>query len=91
MFMSNVEINLSPICCGAIGALSGIFVSFCVPTNTLNGCFPVVLGSGIGSTMGCIFCLQYYYREYQNMENANNSPIILRNMVYDTHTGEEKK
>lgn len=100
--MFDLEISFSPICCGMMGALSGIVVSFCVP-STMNGCLPVILGSGIGVSTGCIFCIRYHYLEWkhpEHKEHKESHPVVIRNM-YDNQisgqienaeiTGEEKK
>lgn len=73
--MSNPHAIYVPPMCTGLGALIGLTTSPCITM----GCLPVIIGSGVGCGIGCIYCI----REY-----ALDEPDIV--IVQNIYTGEEK-
>jgi len=88
--MPEPEIIIAPICCGAIGALTGLTISFCIPSHLINSCLPIIIGSGLGGGLGCICCLRNWYLECKYPAIIENETITIRNIYLDNQVGQGK-
>jgi hypothetical protein len=68
-----------PCFCAGVGAMIGLIAEESVKL----GCLPVIIGSGVGGGIGCVYCLYHFIDEWNDPDQILTAePIIIQNMAY---------
>jgi len=79
--MSYAPAVYAPFFCTGFGALMGLAFGACLE---VQGCMPVIVGSGVGGVFGCIYFMGRCYTEVMYPEP--DGPFVY-NAAYDVGEG----
>lgn len=79
--MSDPPIICAPCFFAGTGSLTGLIFGACLQ---INGCLPVIIGSGIGGGVGCSYCIWHCINDLRNPTISNDIDISVEmtNNIY---------
>jgi hypothetical protein len=68
-----------PCFCAGVGAMIGLIVEACVQLR----CLPVIIGSGVGCGIGCVYSIYHFIGECNEPDTILSAePVRIQNIAY---------